>query len=415
MTISLSIEWTGQLDQTGLHILNDADGFTGNPETAFEGLRRYDNEATAIEIEQCDDALHFLYAHNIAAAATTFLSNFPGTSLYAAKANPYPAVLKLLWRTGVTDFEVASVREVEQIQALLPEATLYFMHPVKSRKAIRTAYALGVRHFAFDSLDELRKIRQETHEAPDLALHLRVSVSQDGAEYPLGNKFGATLIEAPLLLVHARQFSEKLGITFHVGSQCLDVKAYHAAIKDIAGLLDGAGLSLDMLNVGGGFPVTYPDMPALPLTDYFDEIQRALTEFNLDGLEIFCEPGRALVAEGGAVAVRVEMRRGQSLYLNDGTYGALFDAGQPGWNFPIELYRAGRLGKSEDVALFEFYGPTCDSIDKMSGPFTLPADVGEGDWIIFRCLGAYGYAMQTRFNGFYSETTVAIADAGKPE
>lgn len=399
----------GHLDQSGLHIFNNADGFSGNRETGLDGVRLYDSEAIAIEIEQCDDALHFLYAHKITEAATTFLSKFNGTSLYAAKANPHPAVLKLLWQTGIRDFEVASVREVEQIHALLPGATLYFMHPVKSRKAIRVAYGLGVRHFAFDSLDELRKIRQETHEATDLALHLRVSVSQDGAEYPLGNKFGVTLIEAPLLLVHARQFSEKLGVTFHVGSQCLDVTAYRRALKDIAGLLAGAGLSLDMLNVGGGFPVPYPDMPTLPLADYFDEIQRAVMEFGFDGLEIFCEPGRALVAEGGAVAVRVEMRRGQSLYLNDGTYGALFDAGQPGWNFPLELYPAGRLGQSNDLALFEFYGPTCDSIDKMSGPFTLPADVAEGDWIIFRCLGAYGYVMQTRFNGFYSETTVAIA------
>ncbi|USG60443.1 type III PLP-dependent enzyme [Sneathiella marina] len=396
------------MDQTGLHIANDADGFTETSGLSFEGLRQYDSEAIAIEIEQCDDALHFLYAEKIVTAATTFLSKFNGTSLYAAKANPHPAVLKLLWKTGMRDFEVASVREVEQIHALLPDATLYFMHPVKSRKAIRTAYALGVRHFAFDSLDELRKIRQETRNAPDLALHLRLSVSQEGAEYPLGNKFGATLIEAPLLLVHARQISEKLGVTFHVGSQCLDVTAYHTALKDIARLLEGAGLSVDMLNVGGGFPVAYPDMPILPLPDYFDGIQQALTEFGFDKLEIFCEPGRALVAQGGAVAVRVEMRRGHSLYLNDGTYGALFDAGQPGWNFPLELYGGGRLGKSDEMALFEFYGPTCDSIDKMSGPFSLPADVAEGDWIIFRSLGAYGYAMQTRFNGFYSETTVAI-------
>jgi ornithine decarboxylase len=396
------------MDPSGLHILKDVNGLSDYTETGLEGLRRYDSEAIAIEIEQCDDALHILYANRIVAAAKAFISKFPGKSLYAMKANPHPAVVKLLWQTGIRNFEVASIREIEQMRDLLPEATLYFMHPVKSRKAIRRAYTLGVRHFAFDSLDELRKIRQETHEATDLSLHLRVAVSQYGSEYPLGNKFGATLVEAPLLLVHARQFSEKLGVTFHVGSQCLDVTAYHSAIKDIAGMLDGTGLSLDMLNVGGGFPVPYPDMPALPVTNYFDAIGQALTQFGFDDVEVFCEPGRALVAEGGAVAVRVEMRRGQSLYLNDGTYGALFDAGLPGWNFPIDLYRAGRVGTNEELALFEFFGPTCDSVDKMSGPFTLPADVTEGDWLIFQCLGAYGHVMQTRFNGFYSETTVAI-------
>ncbi|MEX0583342.1 MAG: type III PLP-dependent enzyme [Sneathiella sp.] len=391
-----------------MQLLHDYEGYVADREQALAGLRRYENEATALEIEQSNDAVHFLYIDEIAEAANRFLNGFPGTCLYAAKANPHPALLRLLWAAGIRHFEVASIREIEKLQAEFPLAQLYFMHPVKSRQAINRAYVLGVRHFAFDSLDELRKIKQETGYAEDLSLLLRLTVSQVGAAYPLDNKFGATLMEAPLLLTHARQIAKKVGVTFHVGSQCLEIEAYVNAIYNIANMLDGCGVEIDMIDVGGGFPVFYPGMEPAPLQDYFDAIQKALTECGFDALEVFCEPGRAMVAAGGAVAVRVELRRGQSLYLNDGTYGALFDAGQLGWTFPVELYRAGRLHVPSENTQFQLYGPTCDSIDKMKDRLALPDDVCEGDWIIFRHLGAYGYAMQTRFNGFYSETMVGI-------
>ena len=391
-----------------MQLLQDYEGYVADREQALAGLRRYENEATALEIEQSNDAVHFLYINEIAEAASRFLNGFSGTCLYAAKANPHPALLRLLWAAGIRHFEVASIREIEKLRVEFPLAQLYFMHPVKSRQAINRAYALGVRHFAFDSLDELRKIKQETGHAEDLSLMLRLSVSQVGAVYPLDNKFGATLMEAPLLLAHARQIAEKVGVTFHVGSQCLEIEAYVNAIYNIANMLDGCGVKIDMLDVGGGFPISYPDMEPAPLQDYFDAIQKALVECGFDALEIFCEPGRAMVAAGGAVAVRVELRRGQSLYLNDGTYGALFDAGQLGWAYPVELYRAGRLHVPSENTQFQLYGPTCDSIDKMKDHLALPDDVCEGDWIIFRHLGAYGYAMQTRFNGFYSETMVGI-------
>ncbi|MAL80300.1 MAG: hypothetical protein CMN55_14535 [Sneathiella sp.] len=396
-----------------MQLLQDYEGYVAEREQALAGLRRYENEATALEIEQSNDAVHFLYIDTVTEAASKFLTGFPGKCLYAAKANPHPALLRLLWAAGVRNFEVASIREIETLRRDFPLATLYFMHPVKSRQAIKRAYELGVRHFAFDSQDELRKIRQETGHAEDLKLMLRLSVSQVGAAYPLDSKFGATLMEAPLLLAHAQQIAEKIGVTFHVGSQCLEVEAYTNALYNIANMLDGCGVKIDMIDVGGGFPVSYPDMEPAPLQEYFDAIEKALQDCGFGDLEVFCEPGRALVAAGGAVAVRVELRRGQSLYLNDGYYGALFDLGQLGWRYPVELYRAGRLHVPSENSLFQLYGPTCDSVDKMKEHLALPDDVCEGDWIIFRHLGAYGYAMQTKFNGFYSETMVAIEQAAE--
>ncbi|GLQ05966.1 type III PLP-dependent enzyme [Sneathiella chinensis] len=375
---------------------------------ALEDVPHYVNECEALIAENCNDSVHFLYADKIREKASLFLNNFRGSSLYAIKANPHPAIMNLLWHYGVRKFEMASLREIEYVVNMFPEAELYFMHPVKSRQAIRGAYALGVRTFAFDCLDELRKIEEETDHASDLSLFLRVRVDQVNAAYPLSDKFGVPVQEAPLLIQRAQQNAQKVGLTFHVGSQCMDPAAYSEALSQIANMLSSSGVSIDKLDIGGGFPVYYPGMEPGLLEGYFDTIHRALDEHGLDTLELYCEPGRALVAEAGAVAVRVEMRKGQALYMNDGTYGALFDAGVPGWTYPLELRKMDGAEVSDGALPFRLYGPTCDSCDKMEGPFELPDNIAEGDWVIFRHLGAYGYAMQTRFNGFYSETMVAI-------
>ncbi|TNE64254.1 MAG: type III PLP-dependent enzyme [Alphaproteobacteria bacterium] len=375
---------------------------------ALDGLEFYNCTASAIEGEDCNDAVHLLYPDKVEEAAHEFLAGFRGASLYAVKANPHPAILKLLWRAGVRHFDVASLREVELVSDLLPGAQLYFMHPVKSRQAIRFAYARGVRAFAYDSMDELNKIAEETGGASDISLFLRLQVGSKDAAYALGGKFGATLMEAPLLLGRARRMAQKIGVCFHVGSQCMRPSAYREALGKVSAMLQGCGVSLDIIDVGGGFPIPYPGMEPPAMQAYFDEIHAALDDEGFADLETLCEPGRALVAKAGAVAVRVEMRRGKDLYLNDGTYGALFDAGVPSWQFPMALHTGDGRKPALRQTGFRFFGPTCDSCDKMEGPFFLPDDVEEGDWIVVQHLGAYGFTMQTQFNGFYSETMVVI-------
>ncbi|MCJ9430539.1 type III PLP-dependent enzyme [Kordiimonas marina] len=377
---------------------------------ALEGLKFYGSAARAIDGEDSNDAVHMLFPEKLEAAAHEFLTGFRGASLYAVKANPHPAVLKLLWRAGVRRFDVASLREVELVSDLLPGAELYFMHPVKSRQAIRFAYGRGVRAFSFDSMDELNKIEAETGGASDISLFLRLQVEGGGAAYALGGKFGATLMEAPLLLSRARRMAQKIGVCFHVGSQCMQPGAYREALVKVSAMLQGAGISLDVIDVGGGFPVPYPGMEPPAMQVYFDAIHTALDDCGFADTETLCEPGRALVAKAGAVAVRVEMRRGDDLYLNDGTYGALFDAGVPGWQFPMAVHTADGRKLALGQTGFRFFGPTCDSCDKMEGPFFLPDDIEEGDWIVIQHLGAYGFTMQTRFNGFYSEDLVAVED-----
>lgn len=371
------------------------------------GLPAFNSIAAAIDAYDGDDAIYVLYPKKIEAAAQTFLSGFPGRSIYAVKANPHPAVLKILWASGMRGFDVASIREIDLVRAACPDAELYLMHPVKSRRTIRHAYAAGVRQFAFDSAAELGKILVETQDADDLHLHLRIALPSGGsASMPLEGKYGAAYGDAVDLLRAARPVSAKLGVCFHVGSQCMDPADYIRALSYVHGLLDRAGVEIESLDCGGGFPVAYPGLAPAPMQAYFDRITKGLKMFGFEALEIIGEPGRALCGEGGSTLTRVELRKGTDLYLNEGSYGSLFDAAQCAWKYPVKLHRTG-IAASETQA-FRFFGPTCDSMDTMVGPFDLPEDVGEGDWIEICHLGAYGQALATRFNGFQSETTVAI-------
>lgn len=371
------------------------------------GLPAFNTVKDAIDSYDGDDAIYVLYPQRIEAAANLFVDRFPGKVLFAVKANPHPAVLKILWASGIRGFDVASIREIDLVRATCPDAELFLMHPVKSRRTIRHAYEQGVRHFAFDCAAELGKILVETNDAPDLHLHLRLALPKGGsASMPLEGKFGARYNDAVDLLRAARPVSHKLGVCFHVGSQCMDPADYIKALSYVHGLLETADIRIDSLDCGGGFPVAYPGMTPRPMQDYFARIEKGLNIFGFADLEIIGEPGRALCGEGGSTLARVELRKGKDLYLNDGSYGSLFDAAQCAWKYPVKLHREGAA--AQDTAGFRFFGPTCDSMDVMAGPFDLPSDTKEGDWIEICHLGAYGQTLATDFNGFQSDTTVAI-------
>jgi len=356
--------------------------------------------------------------HRPAAAldsCSAFLQLFPGKILYAVKTNPEPIILRALYDAGLRNFDVASLREIELIANLFPDATNNFMHPVKNRQAITTAYHdFGVRTFALDSIEELAKIRAATGNADDLTLMVRVAVPNIHAAFRLSDKFGAPLADAPALLKAVRRNAQKLGICFHVGSQCMQPAAYGTALRMVGDMVRRAGVMVDIVDVGGGFPAPYPGMMPPPLGDYMREIQTGLDLMPVpDHCEFWGEPGRALVAEAGSTLVQVEGRKGEQLYINDGTYGSLFDAGVPGFRFPVTCIRpnSGTHDKAPvDLMPFSFYGPTCDSLDAMTGPFLLPADINEGDYIEIGLTGAYGAAMRTQFNGFHSDIEVVLLD-----
>jgi ornithine decarboxylase len=352
-----------------------------------------------------------------ALAARWFQDNFKGDVFYAVKANPSPWVIKALSENGVSAFDVASVPEIELVRAHAPKARLAFMHPVKSRSAIRAAYFdHGVKTFALDSHEELEKILETTEGARDLNLIVRLAVQAEGAAYSLAGKFGVDLHQAPPLLLAARRATQDLmGVSFHVGSQCMRPTAYSAAMAQASRALVRAGVLADVVDVGGGFPSIYPGMTPPALDDYFDAIQRGFADMMVhETTELWCEPGRALVAEASSILTCVELRKGDALYLNDGAYGGLFDAAHARWPFPVKAIRsAGGEVREMEGALrpFRFFGPTCDAIDHMPGPFWLPEDMAEGDFIEIGMLGAYGVTMATRFNGFGDIDAVICEDA----
>ena len=344
-------------------------------------------------------------------AVKAFTQNFRGTTMYAVKTNPEAYVLKALFAAGIRTFDVASLQEVILIRQLFGmDVSIYFMHTVKSRAAIHEAYHThGVRAFSLDSADELNKIMEETGGAKDLHLFVRLAIPNSYAEISLSDKFGINLAEAGGLLRAARKKAKKVGLCFHVGSQCMHPDAYRIAIRMAWQVVRKSRVKIDFLDVGGGFPSVYPGMVPPSLSLYFDAIREEFENrpAGLENTQLLCEPGRALVAESGSVLVRVELRKGEFLYLNDGTYGSLFDAGTPQFIFPSKVMREGASSSHQP---YSFFGPTCDTLDFMKGPFFLPEDVREGDYIEIGQLGAYGATMRTRFNGFGAMHDVVTVD-----
>ena len=357
------------------------------------------------------EPIYCIRKKSIQLASKFFKNKFPGKVLYAVKTNPHPTILKTIIDSGIKNFDVASINEIKTIRSINKSVKCSYMNTVKSRESIKEAYfKYGVKNFSLDSKDELIKIIESTNQAKDLVLFVRVTVSNEHAEIDLSKKFGALSSEATGLLRLTKQYAKKIGLSFHVGSQCMHPISYSKGIAEIGSIIKRTRIIPDFINVGGGFPTIYPDLVPQSIENYFEEIKEALKNLKLEKLpEIICEPGRAIVAESGSTIVRVNLRKKQKLYINDGTYGTLFDAGFPNIVYPSKLITNGRV-ISKKLTSFDFYGPTCDSMDYMKGPFILPNNVKENDYIELGQLGAYGLTFRTDFNGLYSNNIFEVED-----
>ncbi len=348
----------------------------------------------------------------ITRAVNWFQTNFAGQLIYALKANPSPFVISALQRANINRFDVASLKEIELVLDQVPEADLYYMNPVKSRAHIREAYFKhGVRRFAVDDKDEVEKILMVTQEAKDLTLFVRLHCNDQGSVLPLGQKYGAEGEAAKELLQMVRAHAAKLGVTFHVGSQALVPQRYSQAMEQVAQLVCQAGVTADILNVGGGFPSRYQESDRGDLSPYTQLINSALKDMPLvSDAEVYAEPGRALVAEAESLIVRVDARRGSELFINDGGYGILFDGAHSNWVFPARL--VGIDTNADELIPFCLWGPTCDAADRLEGPFYFPDSVQEGDYLEIYKTGAYGWSMSSRFNGFGTYEMIELEDEG---
>ena len=371
----------------------------------FNGVEELINKLKPI------DPVYCIRPKSIEVACNWFTKNFPGKVLYAVKTNPHESVIKRIKNNGIDKFDIASIEEIKIIKKIAPSAECFYMNTIKNREHIREAYFnYNIKSFALDTKDELLKIIEATDNAKDLNLFVRISVSNEHAEIDLSKKFGALSFEASALLRLTRAHAKKIGLSFHVGSQCMHPISYTKGIGEIGNIIRRTKIIPDFIDVGGGFPTIYPDLRPQSLDSYMFEIKKALANLKLkEQPEIMCEPGRALVAESGSTIVKVVLRKKQKLYINDGTYGSLFDAGYPNIIYPTKIFPNGRM-VSKKLTAFNFYGPTCDSMDYMKGPFVLPNNIKEGDYIELGQTGAYGITFRTKFNGFFSDQIFEVED-----
>jgi len=372
----------------------------------FTVIPNFDSiESLAREIEP-DEPVYCLRPAVIQAQAQRFSENFSGRVLYAVKSNPHPAVLDLLYAAGIRHFDTASLGEMRLISERFADARCYFMHAVKSRRAIARALdQYKIRHFVVDHPDELKKLREVAGKT-DIVIMVRLATRGDDAQFNLSTKFGATPTAAVALLDTARGYSFETGLCFHVGSQCISTSAFDDAFADVKHVLSSTQAPISCLDVGGGFPVHYENIDPPPFEEFAETIRLGVRSLGISGCELMCEPGRALVAEGMSVLTRVHLRKGNRIYLNDGIYGSLHGM-TIGVRFPMRLVRAYADVGAHDTE-FLAYGPTCDGLDELPQRFRLPADVCEGDWIEIGCMGAYTISLRTTFNGFYPDTFATL-------
>ena len=374
-------------------------------------MRKFTSVNELVNTLKPEDPVYCIRPESVKRSVDFFKNNFPGRVLYAVKTNPNEKIIKIIINNGIKNFDVASINEIKLIRKIDSKVKVCFMHTVKSKENIREAYfQYNVKDFALDSKDELLKILESTNNAKDLNLYVRIAVSNEHAEIDLSRKFGALPSEALGLLRLCKEHGKKVGLSFHVGSQCMHKISFSKGIAEIGNIIKKTKIVPDVINVGGGFPSIYPDLIPEPLENYMSEIKEGLKNLKLEKMpDILCEPGRALVAESGSTIVKVLLKKKQKLYINDGTYGSLFDAGVPNFILPSRMITNGRI-VSKKLTAFNFYGPTCDSLDYMKGPFLLPNNIKEGDYIELGQLGAYGTTFRTKFNGFYSDEIYQVDD-----
>jgi ornithine decarboxylase len=359
---------------------------------------------------QPEEPVTCVWPRRLAANASRFLSGFPGWVAYAVKANPEPAVLMALHAAGVCHFDVASEAEIALARRVAPDAELFFHNPVKSRRSIREAYQQhGVRRFVVDHQDELSKVLEEVG-GRDVVVLIRVAVSGEAVAQDFSTKFGTTGEGAIALLVRAARAGVGTGLAFHLGTQCADPDGYGRALRLCGELLSRSGVVPSCLSVGGGFPAYYQGQRLPPLGSYFRAIEQGFAPLRSSGCALMCEPGRALVADGCTLLVRVRLRRGNRLFIADGPTGSFGDFWYQGRTSETRLHRlSGPSHAAQDSFILEGpLAPECD--DELPGHYLLPADVREGDWIEFGEVGAYGAGMASDLQRYNPVPCVKITE-----
>lgn len=354
-----------------------------------------------------DHPVLYLSPKTLHATAQRFQQGFPGLVTYAVKANDRPEVLENLVAAGLRAFDVASPAEMTAVRRACPDAALHYNNPVRSLNEVAAGIAQGVVSWSVDEVSELCKLG-DVPKSAEIAVRFALPVA--GAAYDFGDKFGATPAQAVALLKQVVGVGYTPALCFHPGTQCEDPDAWAQYIAEAARIAAQAGVRLARLNVGGGFAAnrtgTPPDLEAV-----FGVISKAVKDsFGQQAPALICEPGRAMVADGFTLAARVKALRGdgKTVFLNDGIYGGLIDLRDMGLTGRVRVISATGLVRTGAPVGRTLFGPTCDSLDRLPGELGLPADMQEGDYVLFDGMGAYSVAMSTRFNGYGLHDVVTV-------
>src|SRR5580704_4577776 len=381
-------------------------------------LPRFANIPEIIAKMNPGQPLYVIHPEKFGVAAKRFVDSFPGDTLYALKANPHPHILDQVWAAGIRPFDTASLQEIELVRGRFPDAICHFMAPVRAAGAAKIAFEkYGVTDYVVDCDYELDKLLAETNAPKKLRIFVRIATPLGGALLELSSKFGTTPDDAARLLKRVAEAGVTPAITFHVGSQCLSPFSYAQAIEMARRTANIAGVEITALDIGGGFPGPYIGNDVPPYHWYFDTIKEAIATLpNSTAVRLYCEPGRALIAEGVSLVTQVVLRKGDKLYINDGIYGSCDELTLPGWTADYHL----RVIKFDDKGNartqpdghtpFRVYGPTCDTLDVLPRPLMLPETTGPGDFIIFDSIGAYSVAVRTTFNGFFPDRWAIVGN-----
>ncbi len=385
-------------------------------------MQKFDTAIEAVHTLRPDVPVYCFRPEVLSQDARSFMDAFPGETAYAVKTNGEPMVLETLAKAGVTLFDVASPGEFAAVRAVAPDAGMLYMHPIKAQSDIRLALeTYGIRVMSLDHEDEvakiLRVVRALDMDPGTITLFVRLQ-TKGHAAYELSKKFGAAPAHAVELLQRCHRIGFRTGLCFHVGSQIEDPETYERALASADWVRNRADVPLAGLDVGGGFPAEYgydpkrrkPDMPGFP--EIMARLRADLNEWGFADVPLVAEPGRVIVARAFSLIVRVLLRKGRRLYINDGIWASLSDSWTGKITLPARFIpdpaRRRRNGDPDKIAAFKVCGATCDSVDILSRPFWLPETVDTGDWIEIGHIGAYSLSLRTRFNGFYPDTFVHV-------
>jgi len=326
---------------------------------------------------------------------------------YAVKANNDIKILKFLneLRLG---FEISSEGELEILSSLGVEPErIISSNPIKSLKFLKIAVSYGINYFSYDSADEIDKLSKH---ASNCNVYVRLSVPNEGSEWPLSKKFGVELDEAAALLSHAKEKGlNPVGITFHVGSQCTNIYNWHIALEKARALWNKAdknGIKLTLLNIGGGYPINYTKH-VISIETIEKNVNSLIYDKFPEDIEIHIEPGRAVVGDAGVLVSTVIGKACRAdedwLYIDVGVFNGLMESvGGIKYSYIVESYKHTRSKKRWTIA-----GPSCDSFDVIDKNVALP-EPSIGNLILILSSGAYTVSYASEFNGFSIPKTILI-------